>query len=217
MALQIRLKKIDPIALTADGGTRGEITTAISSPFILNQIVVISATGVEPFTLRVRRVDSEFTFSLGPIDGDTKDRTDLSKFTTLLNGTIEANEQDRPGVPQQEIERHTFQDEPTVARRSYLVDKQGLGYGKNNPLPIKNTRSGLSLNEEIKNALLDSVDLVKTNVWIKVKGIDVISIVVFTSVSTDAFFESTITLTRDFSYGTGDPLITLITDTLTIL
>lgn len=217
MALQTRLKKVPSIVLTADGGIRGEITTAVSSPFILNQIVVIRATGLEPLTLRVRRVDNEFTFSLGPVDGDTKDRTDLSTFTTVLSGTIEANEQDRPIVPQQEIERHTFQDEPTVGRRSYSVDKQGEGYSENNPLPTKTARSGLGPNEQIKNALLDSIDLVKTNTWIKVKGLNVISIVTFTSVSTNTFFGFTITLTRNFSYDTGEPIITEITDTLTIV
>ena len=137
MALQTRLKKIAPIALTADGGARGEVTTASSCAFVLSQIVVLTATGIDPITLRVRRVPSEFTVELGPIDGDTKDRTDITAYTAILAAAIEANEQDRPIVPEQEIERHTFQDEPTVARRSFMVDCKGEGYRKDNPFPVQ--------------------------------------------------------------------------------
>lgn len=136
-----RIYKIDPIAVISNGTTAGAIQVPDNSLFIVRQVVILKSNTQAPQTFKVNRVNSndKVTIYLGPDNGHISKRSDLSAFLTADNTTIEANEQPRTTVPEQEIERHTYQAEPAVARRTILVDKYGCRIDDDNPLPISGT------------------------------------------------------------------------------
>ena len=83
---------------------------------------------------------SRFVFAwVGPKNKSIHVRTDISSFLISDNAAIHANEQERPSVPVQEIERSTYEEEPTVARRVVIVDKWGNRIDDNNPLAVNAT------------------------------------------------------------------------------
>jgi len=79
------------------------------------------------------------TIVLGPRGGSIKAVTDITAYLTADNATIEALEQKHPAVPVQEIERFVYEEEPTVAYRTTIVDKQGELISDSNPLPVEAT------------------------------------------------------------------------------
>lgn len=77
------------------------------------------------------------TMYVGPKEGNIDTRSDISAYTTALNAAVFANEQLRSKVPEQEIERLTYEEEPTVARRVVNVDPFGNKYDVDNPFPVQ--------------------------------------------------------------------------------
>ena len=132
-----RIYRIPPIALTSDGTNVGHITVPDSSLFMVGQIVILNSSATGPMNYKINRIHpvDHVTMELGPVKEHISKRSDLSAFLVADGATIEANEQERPSVPEQEIERHTYEEEPTVARRVILVDKWGCRIDDNNPLP----------------------------------------------------------------------------------
>lgn len=129
--------RVDPVAFTSDGTSTGKLTIADTSIFMVGQIVILKATGQPNVEYKINRIHptDHVTMYLGPLKKHISKRVDISAYTTAASATIEANEQNRPSVPEQEIERHTYEEEPTVARRTILVDKWGCRIDENNPLP----------------------------------------------------------------------------------
>jgi hypothetical protein len=76
---------------------------------------------------------------VGPKGGNIKDRTNLLAFRVSTSAAISANEQARSQIPEQEIGRFTYDEEPTSAYRSVLVDALGNKYSSENPLPVDAT------------------------------------------------------------------------------
>jgi hypothetical protein len=74
--------------------------------------------------LEVKRVSSDTTLELGPVGGKISERVDLSAYAS---GTsfIYANEQPRPVIPLQEIQRSIYEEEPAVAMRTVQVNAAG--------------------------------------------------------------------------------------------
>jgi len=125
MAVEKLLKAISPRLFTADGTERGQVTLASTKPFKVKQIVSIQSNTRSPAQYQVKRVDSDTVLYVGPIGGKISDRSDLSSFLVAESATISASEQNRPTIPEQEIERLTYEEEPTVARRTILVGPLG--------------------------------------------------------------------------------------------
>lgn len=136
-----RLREVLPQPFTADGTTDGKITLSDTIGFKVKQHVVLSNSGGTLLRLEVKRVESSTTLYVGPISSKITDRSDISAFTLALASTIYAQEQPRPNVPEQEIERLTYEEEPTVARRVILVDPYGEPHDESNPVPVEATIS----------------------------------------------------------------------------
>lgn len=131
-----RLRRVEPVLFTADGTIDGIATVATTCDFKVKQQVILSATGESAVVLEVKRVISATELRLGPLKTPIQIYQDISAFTLAKASAIEAKEQVRPLIPEQEIERLTYEEEPTIARRSVLVDKLGEKISDDNPLPV---------------------------------------------------------------------------------
>jgi hypothetical protein len=133
-----RIYRVEPIALTSDGTVQGQFTIPDSSIFRVGQIIRLKSNTQDYLEVKVKRIHPTdgVTVFVGPVGKHISKRTDISAYTTADAATVEANEQERPSVGQQEIERFTYEEEPVVARRTILVDKYGCRIDDSNPLPI---------------------------------------------------------------------------------
>ncbi len=134
-----RLAAIQAQAFTANGGANGSVTIADTTPFRVQQLVVITATGQVNLELEVKRVSSATELIVGPIQGSPNAFTDLSAYTTAATAQIFANEQRRPLVTSDDFERAVYEEEPLVAKRTILVDEKGNKINAANPLPTSAT------------------------------------------------------------------------------
>jgi len=137
-----RLKAVPPQLFTADGTNNGKITVADASLFRVKQRVIIESSTQTSSIFEVKRVESATELYVGPYSDHQKkatilDRSDMSQYLVADLAKISAEEQMRPQIPQQEIERITYEEEPVVARRSFLVDTLGNPFSATNPLPIQ--------------------------------------------------------------------------------
>ena len=124
--LEKRWAAVPAQSFTADGTAEGKITISDASLFkVKQQVVLRSNTVLSRDDLEVKRVTDKNTLYVGPRAGNIDSRADLSAYLTANSAVILANEQLRSKIPEQEIERHTYEEEPVVARRSVLVDKLG--------------------------------------------------------------------------------------------
>lgn len=143
--LEKRLYAVPAQAFTADGTANGVVTIAANacSLFKVKQKVVITATGLPNLELEIKQIDSEDNIQVGPIPNGKPGvntsidaRTDISAYTVAKSAAIRANEQKRPSIDWSEAMRAMYEEEPTVAMRSVLVDECGDKINKLNPLPI---------------------------------------------------------------------------------
>lgn len=135
-----KIYRVAPVPFTSDGTNTGMLTVADSSIFMVGQIVILRSSTQPNLSIKIKRIlPDQTTIFLGPEKKHISLRTDISAYTVADGATIEANEQERPTVPEQEIERHTYEEEPTVARRTILVDKWGCRVDESNPLPVSAT------------------------------------------------------------------------------
>lgn len=130
-----RFAAIPTQVFTANGGANGSVTVADTYLFRVKQRVVVTATGQTNQELEVKNVVDRTTMILGPVAGSIFTFTDLSAYTTAANASVYANEQKRPSIAVEELERAVYEEEPVVAKRVVMVDKYGVIYDDNNPLP----------------------------------------------------------------------------------
>jgi hypothetical protein len=138
MALEKRLYAIPAQAFTANGTSDGVITlTSGACRFKVKQEVFLSAATLPNLdNIEVKRILSDTQLAVGPKGGNIDSRINISAYTTALSASISANEQKRPSIPNEEVVRAVFEEEPTVATRVIMVDSCGDKYGPGNPLPI---------------------------------------------------------------------------------
>jgi len=139
MAFEKRLPKVDPQSFTTDGTAGGRLNINDACLFKVKQQVLITGDTLPTLELEVKCVASATEIIVGPRGGSIKSCTNISAYTTALNSAIQAIEQLHPAVPIQEIERFVYEEEPTVAYRTVLVDKLGDLITPSNPLPVEAT------------------------------------------------------------------------------
>jgi hypothetical protein len=135
-----------------DGAADGLITISSTKKFKVKSSVVISATSLPNLTLEIKRVIDKTTFLVGPV-GSINLRSDLSLYTVLLSASVTHYEQDRPKVPIDDQHRASWEAEPTLARRSILVDEWGEFYDPSNPLSVQLSDGAInigSVNAEVE-------------------------------------------------------------------
>lgn len=149
MATEKRLPAVYPQSFLSDGTIDGKLTVANAYLFKVKQEIVITANSLPSLELQVKRVLSPNIIYVGPRSGNIDARTDISNYTTVLAAAIYAIEQKRPTIPEQEIERLTYEEEPVVARRIIQVDNFG------DPIRIDRTDKGSSLSVSVSQLSQD--------------------------------------------------------------
>ncbi len=139
--MEKRFKAVAPQLLTADGDSRGLVTVVNTKLFKVKQQIRIENPGSPSQLLEIKRIESINVMYVGPVTGSIDNRTDTSGYTVALGAFIYAEEQMRPKIPEHEVERNTYEEEPVVARRVLLVDPLGNSIDDGNPLPIDGTIS----------------------------------------------------------------------------
>lgn len=126
MAYEKRLPAVAPQSFIANGTQDGKVTVADASLFKVKQnVVILSSTQINPLNVQVKRIDDINTIYVGDPAKAITDRTDLTLYLVADSANISAIEQNRPSIPEEQVERLTYEEEPTIARRAVLVDKMG--------------------------------------------------------------------------------------------
>jgi hypothetical protein len=136
MNLEKRFYAVPPQILTADGTSYGLITIPDTSLFKVKQHVFISNAGSNTQKCEIKRIDSHTTLYVGPVGGSIDDRFDTSFLLVSAGANIYAVEQAKSKVPEHEIERYTYIEEPVCARRVHMVDHFGDSFTTSNPVPV---------------------------------------------------------------------------------
>ena len=139
--MEKRFKAVPPQSFIVDGNVYGLVSVINTKLFKVKQIVMLQNSSGNAVQLEVKRIESATNMYVGPVGGSIDKRYDTSLFTVVLGAFVYAEEQQRPKIPEQEVERNTYEEEPVVARRVILVDPLGNSIDDDNPLPIDGTIS----------------------------------------------------------------------------
>lgn len=134
MTTERKFAAIAATPFTADGQTNGTVTIDDTAGFKVKMNVTLKSDTLPEATFEVKRVISETQMLLGPDKSPIHTRSDLSQYTTAINTTIEAPEQDRPTIPIVDLQRAAYSEEPVMAHRVVRVDKYGRIHREDNPL-----------------------------------------------------------------------------------
>ena len=134
---------ITPEVLTVDGNSSGDLQTNESSRFKVGMKVQIGSNSQPPRSFEIKRIVGS-VISVGPVGSRIHERSDISMFLVADLAFISAQEQDRSRQSPDEVLRYVYEEEPTVAVRSHLVDKSGEPFGSSdNPLNTSLTYESL--------------------------------------------------------------------------
>jgi hypothetical protein len=138
MAFERQWPSVAPQLLTADGGTLGQVQIADTRGFKVGMKAVIAAVGSPNLTVQIKRVLSETLILVGPVGSpySRAEWTNISAYTIAASAYIFAESQEKTKVPANDREEATYDQEPTVAWRSVLVDQLGRYYESANPMPV---------------------------------------------------------------------------------
>lgn len=144
--LEKRFAAVTPQAVIANGTTDGKITVQDTGLFKVKQKVFLySNTQQSRDNLEIKKVLNETEMIIGPEKTPIHVYSDMSDFLVSDSSFIGSNEQFRPSIPIEEISRAVYDEEPTVALRSSLVDKTGNKYGTENPFPVQLTDGSVNI------------------------------------------------------------------------
>jgi hypothetical protein len=125
--LEKRWKVVSPQTFVSSAAVLGQIVVRDATLFRVKQQVIVSSDTIPSRDdLEIKRILNRTTLLIGPKTGNIDARHDMSVYVPADNPVISANEQLRSKIPEQEIERLTYEEEPIVARRVIQVDQVGI-------------------------------------------------------------------------------------------
>lgn len=151
MAMEKKWGPIPPQSFSADGTADGHISVLDSTFYWVKQKVRLFSDSVQPRIYQIQRINNLNDIELGPEGSSIDTRSDLSGLTVSDNAKLSADFQPRPTISWEDIRRAVYEEEPTVALRTMLVDKLGNRYTETNPLPVDATINVDHLNVDIEN------------------------------------------------------------------
>jgi hypothetical protein len=145
MAIEKTWLEVPAIFLLVDGTTEGELAIPSTLPFKVKQRIFIRSNTLAPLELEIKRITSNTLLQVGSIGKGIKNRVDLSQFTLADTASIFSVEQSRPAIPPDDYNRAVYEEEPTVALRTILVDPLGNKFSKTNPVPVQLSDGSISI------------------------------------------------------------------------
>lgn len=136
MSLEKKLRAISPRLFTQDGTASGVIKVSDSTLFKVEQEVTLQSNTQPSLQLAIKDIPNATTLIVGPRGKPLSVTYDISAFLTADMSSVETSLQVRPTVIEQDISRAVYEEAPTVALRTFLVDILGRGISDDNPLPV---------------------------------------------------------------------------------
>ena len=142
-----RYLEISPKSFTADGTVLGFITISSTYRFKVGQSVIVKSSTQPDIKVKVQKVISETQLIVIDVSESvtTRKKLDMSMYLLADAATIELLEDKRPVIDLHEIQRQVYEEEPTVALRSHLVDWLGRSYDKANPMQVELSDGSISI------------------------------------------------------------------------
>lgn len=136
MAKERQYSLIGPLLFTSDGENGGLITLESTRGLKVNNKVVVSANGLPTIAgdLKILEVIDKHVLRVG--FGGNKPIVNLAPYTVSGGASITRPAQDRAKVPEDDQNRATYEQEPTLARRAILVDEWGDPYNEVNKIHV---------------------------------------------------------------------------------
>jgi len=136
MAIERKWEAVASQNLTADGTTDGVLTIANAGAFKVGQIIQLGSAAQPTVSFKVKRIPNGTTLQVGPDKTNINERSDVSAYLAADAAFVRALEQNRPNIAPDDVDRATYEEEPTVARRIIPVDILGRPVTEDNPLPV---------------------------------------------------------------------------------
>lgn len=137
MAIERSWVGIPTQLFTIDGGQYGQVSVPTTEGIKVKQKVFVGSNTQPPVQLEVKRVINTTDILLGPIGPEMKKYSDLRLYLTSANAFLRIDEQERPKIVPDAFWRAVYDEEPTVALRTTLVDAYGNRFTKSNPIPVQ--------------------------------------------------------------------------------
>lgn len=137
--IEKRYLEVPPQALTANGNSDGLIQVADATLYKVKQEVRVFSNTVSPIVYEVKRISSATQLHVGLKSLPISKYSNTSLFLVADSAMISAPDQERPTISNYDSMRAVYDEEPTVALRSILVDKLGNRIDASNPLPTSAT------------------------------------------------------------------------------
>jgi hypothetical protein len=113
--------------------TGWKVTVADTAGIKVKQDATLSKPGQETQTFEVKKVFNRTELLLGIAD---KGQSAISGITQFNGGTLTISEQTRNKLGDSPIARAVYEEEPTIAIRTVMVDQYGEKYSDTNRLPV---------------------------------------------------------------------------------
>jgi hypothetical protein len=119
----------------SDGGRDGKIVVSNTRGFKVKAKVQVTSDNKPVLELEIKYIENKNNIYVGPVGSDIEQRSDLTAYKLVNSAKIKQYKQKRMSIPTTDTERYVYEEEPTVAIRSILVDPQGRLVDEDNPLP----------------------------------------------------------------------------------
>lgn len=132
----------------SNGGKDGQISVPTTVGIKVKQKVLVGSNTQDTQYLEVKRVNNETDLILGPVGPTMKGPasvSDLTLFLTATNSFLRIDEQDRNSIVHNAIFRAVYEEEPTVAIRTFSVDHLGRMYTESNPFPVQLSNGSIDI------------------------------------------------------------------------
>jgi hypothetical protein len=158
MAFEKRLAELSARLLIADGTADGQLQIADAFLLKVKQTILLKSTTQATRQVQVKRVTGPTTFFVGRLDEDIEDRIDVSAFLVADGATVSQTDTaflKRPKIAPEDFQRAVYDEEPTVALRSVIVDRGGRYIGSDPDSPFYVQLTDGSVNIGTVNAQLE--------------------------------------------------------------
>ena len=136
MALENDWQQIPPVLITRDSPVSGGVAIDRAYGFRVAMLVTIKGNTLPNLNCQVKRVENGIVY-VGHIGPQFKDFIDVSAYTVALGSTIEATEQIKQVLPEDDQDNDRYERGPVNADRVVLVDTDGDLYDDKNPIPVE--------------------------------------------------------------------------------
>jgi hypothetical protein len=127
---------VPPQLLTVDGGMVGQVTVANTAGFHVKAVATLTATGLPPLNVQIKRVVSKTQMFVGLTTTPLQNHAlNISDYTLDAGASISMAEQPKTELRPDDMMMATYENDPIVAWRTIQVDQYGNPYSDTNPFP----------------------------------------------------------------------------------